>query len=88
MRRVRRQQEENRNYKRETSIHPVSNARCLLQQTPQMASVLYTRKYYSDFLICEQDRVPSRGTFPSAFNITLIFTVLLHIRVITPYVTW
>jgi hypothetical protein len=53
-----------------------------------MASVLYIRKYYSHFLLREEDGIPSSGTSPSVFNTPLIFTALLHKGVITPYVTW
>jgi hypothetical protein len=80
---VRRHQEENRNYKCEAPVHLASDTRCLLHQISQMASVLYIRNYYSDFLIREEDEVPSSGTSPAVFSVTLIFTVVSHIRVIT-----
>lgn len=67
-RRVRRHQEENRNYKREASVHLASDTGCLLQQISQMASILYTRKYYSDFLLREHDPSPIRRYFPASLQ--------------------
>lgn len=52
-----------------------------------MSSILYTRKYQSDFLIRNKDRVPSSGPSPSVFSMTLILVVRLHMWVITLYVT-
>jgi hypothetical protein len=50
------------NAKRLYILHQILAAYC--SKYRRVTSVLYTRKYYSDFLIREQDPSPARRDFP------------------------